>query len=149
MHVKLIPAVLLIAVLSACSLPGQSAPPSEAPPVEPAQTDPLAATPGASPKSIGTPVPGWENIPIMPGAYNGELEDLVYLYSVKESLERVEEFYLTKMDVNGWALSSRQTMETGPSTVLEFQKNDRVLTVMLVHVPEEDSTAVILSQLGP
>ena len=88
----------------------------------------------------------------MPGAYNSELEDMVYLYSVSETVDAVEEYYQTKMSVNGWTLSSRQILETsssGPSTILNFEKNDQYLNVMLVNVPDENATAVILSQLGP
>ena len=89
----------------------------------------------------------------MPGAYNGELEDMVYLYSVSETVEAVEEYYQTKMSVNGWTLISREALETGASTgqsvILNFKKNDQYLNVMLVNVPEENSTAAILSQLSP
>ena len=132
--------------------------PSQPDPADPAQAIASPTTsmdqPGTgSTKSIGTPVPGWENIPIMPGAYNGELEDMVYLYSVSETVEAVEEYYQTKMSVNGWTLISREALETGASTgqsvILNFKKNDQYLNVMLVNVPEENSTAAILSQLSP
>ena len=89
----------------------------------------------------------------MPGAYNAELEDMVYLYSVKVPIAQVEEYYLAKMDVNGWTLTDRQGMEDsptgGPSTILNFQRNDQLLNVMLVDVAKENATAVILSMLGP
>lgn len=89
----------------------------------------------------------------MPGAYDAELNDLVYLYSLQVPLEEAEEYYLVKMDVNGWTLSNRQVMETGtsaiPATVLDFQKNDQSLNVMLVSLPEENATTVILSRIGP
>jgi len=103
-------------------------------------------------KSIGTPIPGWESIPIMPGAYNAELEDLVYLYSVKTPLKDVEDYYRVKMDVNGWKLIDRKIMETnssGPATILDFQKNGQSLNIMLVDLEKDHATTVILSRLGP
>lgn len=153
MYIRLIIAVFIVAVFSACAAAGQAPQTTAVPPIAPAQTDGPAAAPDRPTQSIGTPVPGWENIPVMPGAYNGELEDLVYLYSVEEPVEKVEEFYLTKMDVNGWELSNRQVMESGsssgPATILEFRKNDLLLNIMLVHVPDESATAVLLTQFGP
>jgi len=70
---------------------------------------------------------------------------------VKETVEDVEQYYLAKMDVNGWTLANRQVMETSsvPSTVLDFQKSDQWLNVMLVRVPAENATTVLLMQLAP
>ena len=87
----------------------------------------------------------------MPGAYDSELEDLVYLYSVKAPLKYVEDYYGFKMDVNGCMLIDRKTMDTnssGPATVLDFQKNGQSLNVMLVNLEKDNATAVILSMLG-
>lgn len=156
MYLKLIIVVFLAAVLSACSARGPSLPADVSPvPAASLQSSSVGTSdpPGTmSTKGIGTPVPGWENIPIMPGAYNAELEDMVYLYSVQETVDQAEEYYQTKLTVNGWTLTNRQVMQTsassGASTILDFQKNDQQLNVMLVHVPDDDSTAVILSQLG-
>lgn len=89
----------------------------------------------------------------MPGAYDPELEDMVYLYSVEVPVDQVEEYYLVKMDVNGWTLTDRQVMETspsgGPSTVLDFQRDERLLNVMLVNVNKDKITSVILSRFDP
>ena len=104
-------------------------------------------------KKIGTPVPGWEDIPIMPGAYEPELEDMVYLYTVGTPIEQVEEYYQGKMNANGWTLTNRDELDAGPtggpSTVLDYQKNDKLLNIMLVNLVEQKATSVILSQLGP
>jgi hypothetical protein len=119
----------------------------------PAFTESAQPAASISTKKIGTPVQGWENIPIMPGAYDPELEDMVYLYTVDVPVDQVEEYYQTKMDVNGWTLTNRQELDAGPtggpSTVLDYQKNDRLLNVMLVNLVEKNATSVILSQLGP
>lgn len=89
----------------------------------------------------------------MPGAYNPELEDIVYLYTVDTPIDQVEEYYRTKLDVNGWALTNRQELDAGPTggpaTVLDYQKNDMILNIMLVNLVGKNATSVILSQLGP
>jgi hypothetical protein len=154
MRLRLMAILLTISALSACSLPAETRPTrsteSTIHTILPGATQPARAA-AIPTKSIGTPVPGWENIPIMPGAYKGELDDMTYLYSVKETVEDVEQYYLAKMDVNGWTLANRQVMETSsvPSTVLDFQKSDQWLNVMLVRVPAENATTVLLMQLAP
>jgi len=80
MNVQRMPIVLLLLLLAACS---KSAATPPAAPVSPAVSDsPELVQPAtaALTKSIGTPVPGWEDIPIMPGAYDPELAEIVYLY---------------------------------------------------------------------
>lgn len=149
--------ILLALILTACSSTGKASPPTMIVPGGSVVIASPVASQDASvviqtTKSVGTPVPGWENIPIMPGAYDSEMEDLVYLYSVKAPLTDVEEYYRVKMDVNGWKLTDRKTMETksasGPATVLDFQKNGQSLNVMLVELEKDHATAVILSMLG-
>jgi hypothetical protein len=147
--------VLLVLLLPACSptAGSSSASPALTLTAKPASTELDTSGISASTKQIGTPVPGWENIPIMPGAYDPELEDMVYLYTVDAPIDQVEEYYQTKMDVNGWTLTDRQALDAGPtggpSTVLDYQKNDQLLNVMLVNLVEKNATSVILSQLGP
>ena len=146
--------VFLVLILPACSQPAGNQPipiaPATAVSASPALSQPAALL---STKKIGTPVPGWENIPIMPGAYDPELEDMVYLYTVDTPIDQVEEYYQTKMEVNGWTLTNRQKLDAGPtggpSTILDYQKNDQLLNVMLVNLVEKNATSVILSQLGP
>jgi hypothetical protein len=154
MSVQRMMIAFLFVILSACSQPAGSSTtsidPATAVSASPALSQPAALLPT---KKIGTPVPGWENIPIMPGAYDPELEDMVYLYTVDTPLDQVEEYYQTKMEVNGWTLTNRQEMDAGPtggpSTILDYQKNDQLLNIMLVNLVEKNATSVILSQLGP
>jgi hypothetical protein len=154
MNAQCIAIVIFVLTLPACSRPSETAPTSVAPVTIAGTESPvpdqviLAAT-----KKIGTPVPGWEGIPVMPGAYASELADMVYLYTVDTPIDQVEEYYQAKMDVNGWMLTNRQELDAGPtggpSTVLDYQKSDRLLNVMLVNLVEKNATTVILSQLGP
>ena len=56
------------------------------------------------------------------------------------------------MDVNGWDLLDRQTMQIGgsaePATIFDFEKNGEPLNIMLVHLAGEDATAVILTRIS-
>lgn len=147
--------VLLVAILSGCSQSAEASTTSSAPisTAVSASTEPGEPGIAAPTKKIGTPVPGWEDIPIMPGAHTPELADMVYLYIVDTPIDQVEEYYQAKMDVNGWTLTNRQELDAGPtggpSTVLDYQKNEKLLNVMLVNLVENNATTVILSQLGP
>lgn len=154
MNVRCAAILLLGLILTACSHPAGTSPASVT-----SATDVSGLTESSQPavdiatKKIGTPVPGWENIPIMPGAYDPELEDIVYLYTVDVPIDQVEEYYQTKLDVNGWTLTQRQELDAGPtggpSTVLDYQKNDMILNIMLVNLVGKNATSVILSRLGP
>ena len=146
--------VFLILLLPACSQPSRNSTTSIDPAVAVSASPALDQSAAPLPtRKIGTPVPGWENIPIMPGAYDPELEDMVYLYTVDIPIDQVEEYYQTKLVVNGWTLTNRQGLDAGPtggpSTILDYQKSDQLLNVMLVNLVEKNATSVILSQLGP
>jgi hypothetical protein len=155
MNIQRMAVVLLVLVLTACSQSTKISPTiavlmSTSVPASPEVSVPVTAAPA---KKIGTPVPGWEDIPIMPGAYEPELADMVYLYTVDTPIDQVEEYYQAKMEANGWRLTDRRELDAGPSggpsTVLDYQKNDKLLNILLVNLVEKNGTSVILSQLGP
>lgn len=164
MYIRIV-LVLLFFLLTACSpsmqtpLPDGSAPLAGEPgltAVPPSSVAPAGSTLNSGPANspaIGTPVPGWEDIPMMPGAYDSELNELVYLYSVDVPVDEAESYYMDKMMVNGWTLLNRQVMETstspGSSTILDFEKGSIPLNIMLVQLVDENSTAVILTRLEP
>jgi hypothetical protein len=152
MNYKWMIIVFLVLLLTACSRPAATEPASVIP-VSTASPQLEQSEITIPTKKIGTPVPGWEDIPIMPGAYDPELTEMVYLYTVDTPIEQVEEYYQGKMNANGWTLTNREELDAGPtggpSTVLDFQKNDQLLNVMLVNLVEKNATSVILSQLGP
>ncbi len=154
MNIRCTVTLLLGLILTACSQPAGTLPASMASATGvPGLTEAGQPAANIATKKIGTPVPGWENIPIMPGAYDPELEDIVYLYTVDTPIDQVEEYYQTKLNVNGWTLTNRRELDAGPtggpSTVLDYQKNDMILNVMLVNLVGKNATSVILSQLGP
>jgi activator of HSP90 ATPase len=155
MNFKRMVIATLVLILTACSQPAEIAPTSSASvsTVGSASTELSQSATEAPTKKIGTPVPGWEDIPIMPGAYEPELADMVYLYTVDIPIDQVEEYYQAKMEVNGWTLTNRQELDSGPtggpSTVLDYQKSDQLLNIMLVNLVEKNATSVILSQLSP
>jgi hypothetical protein len=150
-HRMVIMVIMLLALLlPACSPSAGLSPASTVSSVSTELSQPETAAPA---QKIGTSIPGWENIPIMPGAYDPDLADMVYVYTVNTPIDQVEEYYQAKMKVNGWILTSRQELDAGPtggpSTVLDYQKNDQLLNIMLVNLVEKNATSVILAQLGP
>ncbi len=108
--------LLALLLLPACSpLAGPSASPAPMSTVVSASTEMEQPGTIVPAKQVGTPVPGWENVPIMPGAYDPDLADMVYLYTVDTPIDQVEEYYQAKMEVNGWTLTNRQALDAGPS----------------------------------
>lgn len=174
--------LLILPLLQACISGTVSLPPTDTSQVggEPIQTiPPSSATPEPTNTSIptssatpeptntpipsatvtptldaGTPVPGLEDIPTMPGAFNGEfVDDVTYTYAVFATVEEVETYYTETMVSNDWSLSNREVMEvsmfTGPTTILEFQRDDQSAYIMLFHNAEDNSTIVFMSHANP
>ncbi len=104
--------------------------------------------------NFGTPIPGLEDIPIMPNAFNGEfIDELTYAYYTPATVDAVETYYMDTLISNGWSMSNRSILEvsmfSGPATVLEFQKNGQSIYIMLFHLAEDNSTAVFISHSNP
>src|SRR5215211_2956186 len=105
MHIRHIAAVLIISVLSACESVTHFAPPTET--VEPLfiptlNESPFTPTPElentlflapTTNVNLGTPIPDWEGIPVMPRATNGEIKAFGYMYWVSVTTEEVQTFY--------------------------------------------------------
>jgi hypothetical protein len=100
---------------------------------------------------MGTPVPGWEGIPVIPGANEGEPAGFVYIYSVNVTVDEAEQFYMDAMETDGWALSNRQTSETsmfgGPATILDFVRGDEAANIMLIFSSTVNFTMVMLTKV--
>lgn len=112
MSVRLGATVLLSLILSACSLVPQTPIPTETlkPTVKPTITgspatstatfepeDMRILTPSREPTySMGTPIPDWEGLPIMPDANVGGPAGFGYVYSVNVTIDQAEEFYRKK-----------------------------------------------------
>jgi len=165
MFTRFVIALLLVLILSACSSATQAPLPAETlqPAIEPTFmempptfTPEPESTPTFMPttetdSNMGTPIPDWEGIPVIPGANEGQPAGLGYLYSVNVTIEEAEQFYTEKMEADGWSLSNRQTSETsmfgGPATILDFQRNNEAVNVMLIFSTNENYTMVMLTQV--
>jgi hypothetical protein len=167
MRTRSVTTILLALIISACSSATQAPLPTETlqPTIEPTFTQlPPTSTPepkitptftptSETNKSMGTPIPDWEGIPVIPGANEGEPAGFGYIYSVNVTVEEAEKFYMEKMESDGWTLSNRQTSETsifgGPSTILDFQRDNEEVNVMLIFSATDNFTMVMLTQVKP
>lgn len=168
MRNRILFAFIAIPVFLACisgtqSLPRTGTPQADVSPTRtilPALSTPeLVSTPIASASvapstNIGTPIPGLEEIPVMPGATNGEfIDDSTYSYYINAAVGDADTYYVESLMSKGWSLSNRQVLEismfTGPATILEFQRNGQSVYIMLSHFAEDNSTGVFISHSNP
>jgi hypothetical protein len=114
----------------------------------PATVTPTPTLALATKQSMGTPIPPWEGLPIMPGAMDGKLAGLAYVYSVLVPVFEAETFYRTKMAAGNWILSNRTATETsmlgGPAVRLDFTRDGIKSYVMLIFSPRSNVTMVML-----
>ena len=165
MYSRIIIAMLLVLVLSACSsaiqaplttetpqptvtLTFTAVPPTSTP--EPQNTATLTPTIGTE-SDMGTPASGWEGIPVIPGANEGEPAGFGYLYSVNVTVDEAEQFYMEAMESDGWTLSNRQTSETsmfgGSATILDFERDGEAVNIMLIFSSTDGFTMVMLTKV--
>lgn len=167
MQTRFVITTLLVLILSACSSATQVPSPTEnlqptiAPTftklpatstIEPENTSAFTPTNEAN-SNMGTPIPDWEGIPVIPGGNEGEPAGFGYIYSVNVTVEEAEQFYMDKMESDGWKLSNRQTSPTsmfgGPATILDFQKEGKEVNVMLIFSETDNFTMVMLTVVKP
>jgi len=165
MYPRIIIATLLVLVLSACSSATQESIPTEY--LQPTVTSTFTAVPPTSTaesqnkatltptfgteSNMGTPVPGWEDIPVIPGANEGEPAGFGYIYSVNVTVAEAEQFYMAAMDADGWTLSNRQTSETsmfgGTATILDYVRDGEAVNIMLIFRSTDNFTMVMLTKV--
>ena len=165
MKTRFVAIILLALFISACSSATQAPLPTETlqPTIEPTFTS-LPPTFTPEPKntptftptsevnsSMGTPIPNWEGLPVIPNANEGKPAGFGYVYSVNVTVEEAEQFYMEKMVADGWVLSNRQTSETsmfgGPATILDFQRDNEAVNVMLIFSTNDNYTMVMLTKV--
>jgi hypothetical protein len=167
MSTRFVAIILLALIISACSSATQSPLLTETlqstieptfTQLHPAFTPEPENTPTFVPtnetkSSMGTPIPDWEGIPLIPGANEGEPAGFGYIYSVNVTVEEAEKFYIEKMESEDWTLFNKQTSETsmfgGPSTILDFQRNNEEVNIMLIFSSTDNFTMVMLTQVKP
>lgn len=125
--------------------PIPTATPSATPTMTATQTPTVpSATPTifALPLPTGQPVSSWNDIPVMPQAISGSEERGGYLYTVKGTVQQVEEFYEEEMINAGWRPFVRSEGRTD-TKILIYQKGHRAGSVFIV-----DQGEIVLVRLG-
>lgn len=118
----------------------------------PPQSSPVAPTlaPGGS---LGTPMPDWEGVLIMPGAIEGRQAGWSYVYSVDVTVDEAEAFHMQQMEEGGWDLENRSTSDTslfgGPMISLDFKRAGEFYNITLVNSVSSQVTIVILTRVTP
>ena len=101
--------------------------------------------------SMGTPVPMWEDLPVMSEAIEGRPTGSSYIYAANVTLDEAETYYTEQLNANGWALSKRQTSETslfgGPAVILDFERGQEQANVMLIFSTTDNNTLIMLTSL--
>jgi len=82
----------------------------------------------------------WKDIPIMPGATGFSSTDKGCTYSIRETPETVEKYYVQTMNELGWNLTVDQ--EVSNSFELGFQKGNITLGIFIVLVPRGSSVSI-------
>jgi hypothetical protein len=117
----------------------------------PATSTPKPSVTPTLKSDMGTLVPNWQGIPVIPGANQGKPAGPSYTFSVNITIEEAEKFYTKQMGADGWILSNRQTSTTslfgGPSTALDFQRGNEAVNIMLIFSTNDNYTMVILTQV--
>ena len=129
-----IAASLLLLTLSACSGTAQATPTLTVMPTKPPPVKTITGTPSPLP-STETPEPQptseWNDIPIMPGAIAGEGDEEGYVFTIKATLQQVQEYYQVELEKLGWQLLSQE--QSNSSITLLFTDNASVtLTVSII-----------------
>lgn len=101
---------------------------------------PAAATEEAILPS-GTPLAEWQDIPIMPGAVNGEAADDVYQFTIRATVDEVTDYYKTELPNLGYEF---QTTEEGAGYVSVYFSNGSTNIVLFV-APIGDLTGVAIT----
>lgn len=139
-------------------VPSKTPRPTDTPlPAEPSST-PTQLPPTAIPKApssvdqsqtMGTPVPSWNGLPVMPDAIECKPAGFSYVYAVKIPISEAEAYYQKQMSADGWMLADRQSNEKGlfggPAVVLNFTRNGKRANVLLVFSTNENYTMVSLT----
>ena len=139
---------LLIFLLAACNFPSQS--PTAVPtlPVSPTLAPAVTSGPSTPTPDVvsslipeGQPASEWNGIPIMPGAVAGEGDEESYVFTIKATPQKVQEYYQLELGRLGWQPFA--TDDRGASLLLMFVKNDSA-TLTISVIAKGDQVLVIL-----
>lgn len=93
---------------------------------------PPSATPTVFklPTPEDTPLPAWNNIPVMPGAIAGDATPAMYIFIVKATVNDVQAYYDKELPKTGWMRWATGTSPNG-SMMVFYQKGTQSLAVSI------------------
>lgn len=101
----------------------------------------IALSPTATPTipvldiPTGKPVANWEGFPIMPEAIAGDGHSRSYTFTIKASVEQVQQFYEKEIAKLGWNLFASE-QSTTEAALLFFMKGSDILTLSIIPLPD-------------
>jgi hypothetical protein len=108
----------------------------------------LALPPTATPDALKALLPkkaadkAWQGIPVMPGALQGEGDDLGYTFTIDATARQVSNFYVFELGARGWLYYPYAQGDTGSDLML-FQRGQETL-IISVHEGEGGEVVVVM-----
>ena len=139
---KRIAACLLLITLNACSNLFQPTP-AVIPTLTAVPTRTVTIAPTLTPLPPSeTPETGseWNGVPIMPGEIAGEGDEDGYVFTIKATPQRVQEYYQRELGNLGWQLLSQEADDS--SMILMFVNG--ASETLTIHVIAKDEEALVL-----
>jgi len=143
---KRIAVSFLLLTLVACSslvqpipteIPTFTAVPTRTAPVIPTMT---LRTSGETPDGTSELASEWNGVPIMPGEIAGEGDEDGYVFTIKATPQRVQEYYQLELGNLGWQLLSQEADES--SMIMMFVNG--ASETLTIHVIAKDGEALVL-----
>ena len=89
----------------------------------------------------GRPASDWNGIPIMPEAFAGEGDEESYVFTVKATLQQVQDYYQVELGKLGW-----QLFATGDGDSSLMFTNNASATLTISIITKGDEALVILAK---
>ena len=137
---KVIAAHLLLLMLSACSDKIQLTPAVTEVPTEVVTVTPAPSPLPPSQTSESQPTKEWMGIPVMPGATTGEGDEEGYVFTIKATLQQVQDYYQVELASLGWQPSSQET--SNASVILSF--TDSAAATLTVSILSKGDEVLVL-----
>lgn len=120
----------------------------------PAGAKPTAPTQDAS-KLSGSELGSdrtWKHLPVYSPTLGEKSSDRVLTYVVDTTVEALEQYYLPRLERNGWKVTKREAFETtkfgGPALHLNVEGEKRNASIWISERPRENFTLVMLACWG-
>lgn len=95
---------------------------------------------GETPDITSEPASEWNGVPIMPGEIAGEGDEDGYVFTIKATPQRVQEYYQLELGKLGWQLLSQETGDS--SLILSFMNS--AAEILTIHVIARNDEALVL-----